>query len=235
MYDYLTFEEDKPEVKLRKFSLDEILDVEKEDEQVINSLNNSDLYNSLLYYTDKDELIQRMQSHAIDILITDNPSVHNLNILDELMQLRSTIIIFDTANEIEVERRKETYYHKIEPFLRRNRYELYKESELSGVKIYEWNRGIEQKFTDTVIEGLTVDQVAMLMSAMFTENDTVLLDTYALPELMHFGAVYKRNVITAVKFDKQLVTYLESYLDKKQSSVQEPKVSIETGQYELTF
>ena len=198
-------------------------------------LNNSDLYSSILYYTNKDELIERMQSHSIDILITDNPSVHNLNRLDELMQLRSAVIIFDLANEIDVERRKESYYHKIEPHLRRHRYELINETEIEGIKVYEWNRGIEQRFLDIVVPGIKSERTYMLLAAMITEHDTVLLDTHFIPELIQYGAVYKRNIIAAVKFEQSLVNYLTKWFEEKETVKEEPKVTLATGQYELTF
>lgn len=226
-------DEVKREEPKRKFSLDEILSVEKKEEEVVGTLVSAELINSTIYYTNKDELLERMQNHSIDIVITDNPEIHNLRLLDELLNLKATIIVFDIAGYIDDEKRSNVY-SKSESFLSRHKYELYREGVIKGFKTYEWRRGNETKLTDICVEEIPAESVAMIMVASFSSNDIILLDTYALPEFIYYGELYKKNLISIVEFKQDLITYIENFLLSKENTEQE-KVEPKTGQYTLVL
>lgn len=213
------------------FSFDEMMNIKRQEEYFISSINLSECYDGIMYYTDKDELLRFFPTHSLDCIVTDNPTVHNLNILDECLNSRSTIIVYDIALILSS---GDFDTNKSLTFFRRKGYELYKQGVINTVCIYEFRRNETKKYTDMCIKELDVEAISMIVSASFDSETTVLIDTYLLPDLIYHCQRNGKSIITIIEFKEVNVNYINRYMESKDDSAN-IKVEPKTGQYSIAF
>jgi len=201
--------QDKP-----KFSLDEILEVKQDENLYLSSVDIRDMFGEIIFYCGKkDDLLKQMPTNCADIIITDNPSVHNLNILKEILNLKSTILIFDIAGMMIGDDEE-----RIENFLRRNNYEFTKKCYLGDVPLYDYRRQETKSYTDIFLQGIPIDVASMCFINSLGIDTCVINDSCVLSDIAHYSIKNAKNVVTILEFKPDSMKFIEN-VDKIKESL----------------
>ena len=197
----------------RTFTLNEMLDVEHEESLVMSTVDIRDMFGEIIFYAGKkEELLNLMPTNCADVLITDNPSVHNLNILKEILNLKSTILICDIAGIMLGDEE-----NRIERFLSRNGYEFIKKCYIGDYPLYDYRKSETRSLTDIFVKGIPIDVASMCFVNSLGVDNCVILDSCILPDITHYSIKTGKNIVTLLEFKEANMKFIDNVENKKES------------------